>query len=212
MDLSETEVREIQIEADEQGKFMVRTEAPTEPGRHFIEITITDPSEKAAAGEWRWRRPVLMVPIYVAADEPSSPDAIIGKPPANPPSEELWVLRLLELYNQERAKVGLTRLELDSGASRVAAGQAEVHADDPNAPPDPQLALRLSKQGVPASDIAYGVSHFEYVDEAAWINLRSPSTRQALFDEATTMAGIGLARADAYDYVMFQIFLAPRED
>ncbi|MBW2278514.1 MAG: hypothetical protein JRF63_13555 [Deltaproteobacteria bacterium] len=211
IDLSDTEVLEIPIEVDEDGKFMVRTTAPATPGRHFIEVTITDPSDKGF-GEWRWHRPVLMLPIYVDVDEPSSPDEMISQPPANPPSEELWALRLLELYNRERAKAGLTRIKLDSGANYVATEQAEEYADNPEAPPDPRLGAKLSGQGLPAGDIASGVSYFEYVDEAAWFHLLSPSTRQALFNEATTTAGIGLARADNYNYSLFQIFLAPREE
>jgi len=211
MDLDDTEVVEIPIETDEQGKFMVRTEAPTATGRHFIEVTITDPAE-GTDSEWRWHRPVLMVPIYVGVDEPNAPDEMISQPPANPPSEELWALRLLELYNNERARAGLARIKLDSGANNVATDQAENHADDPETPPDPRLAQKLADQGVPPGDIAYGVNFFEYVDEAAWINLLSPSTRQALLDEATTIAGIGLARSDSYNYALFQIFLAPGEE
>ncbi len=89
--------------------------APTEPGRHFLEIISEDPAAVEEDEDEYWNHSLLMLPIYVGIEEPTLPDEMIRQPPVNPPERKDWPARILELYNRARlAKVILAAAQIPS--------------------------------------------------------------------------------------------------
>lgn len=212
MDLDETEVYRQPMEATDDGKFAIRLPAPTEPGRHFIEILTEDPDAKEEDEEDEyWNHGLLMVPIYVGVPEPSLPDEMIRRPPVNPPEREDWPGRVIELYNRARREKGLAPIGLHPVVQKLAAQRAAEFANDSETPPDSELSDKLEAAGLDIGRSLQSQGYVEYVDELAWSNLLSPSHRATLFTEQLTWAGFGIAREDQYTYVFTEYLIGKPE-
>jgi hypothetical protein len=224
VDSTPTDIYEAPIEADGAGKFAIEIEAPSTPGRHFVEITTELGDDDQAADEdadtdddgdggddddeTRWRVQLAMVPIYVDAPEPTEPDAMILSPSPNPPDRNQWPARILELYNIERAERGLAPLEMNELVADVAHARAEKLVRDLTALPDGSFPPEFTANGIIPAKISMAVGLLEYVDETAWYNLLSPAHRQALFNEEYTLYGIGIAAHDMFVFGFYEYFLA----
>ncbi len=208
MDMDPREVFETDIDADEEGKFALKVNAPTTPGRHFIEILISDPEGEDTREQDRyWQRAILMLPIYVDVPEPSAPDEMIRKPPENPPDERQWPSRFIELYNRERIDVGLPPLKLHPAATKLAREQAARHIADESTIDDSELKKILKKEGIVVDNALQARGYVQYVDERAWLHLLSPSHRQRIFNKNTTLFGIDFVNDEPYSYGYYEYLI-----
>lgn len=192
LDMSAQDVFSAPLETDENGKFAVKLTAPTEKGRHFIEILTEDPDLKNAKPEESWNHSLMMIPIYVGVDEPETPDDIILQPPVNSPDKTTWAPRILQLYNEHRVAKGLPAIELHPELSNIASKRAAQYIDDPDLPPDSEVMDKAEELGLDFGGVLQSQGYLEFVDEYAWFHLLSPSHRDRLFDKRTTHAGIGI--------------------
>jgi uncharacterized protein YkwD len=188
VDDSDVQVREIPLKLEPDGRFTVAFDAPATEGRRFIEVSALDSEETPENPQWM--RSLLMVPLYVDVPEPVEPDALIRTPAPNPPSLADWPRRAVALYNQRRTAAGLPALELDPIAVSIAAGQAKALAQSEDAPPDPQLLLRLAQAGLPTRNAQQHGGRVEYLDESTVLSLYSPSLKMTLMNPSVTRVGI----------------------
>lgn len=138
-----------------------------------------------------------------SAPAPSEPETSI--PETSAPSEEVhpYILRIVELVNEERAKAGLNALKLDTAASRAASVRAkEIVSSFSHTRPDGRsFTTALAEQGVnyrmAGENIAWGQRSPEQVMEG-WMN--SPGHRANILRESFTHIGVGYHQEGGVNY------------
>jgi hypothetical protein len=209
---AETDTREVveeALERREDGSYFVSRAVPTRPGRYFIEVRARQPKNTVARGERPWRRPLLLVPIYVGVPEPQVPDDFITHPPPVPDNPSMWAAWIAGRYNAERQRAGKPPLEVDLKLTLMAEERsryAAVHDDE--APPTPELAARLSERRHLES-----TATFDSVSDHVHLRLLEPSTRRTIVLTDRASIGIGVApgipdergrvRYTAVEYLVF---------
>ncbi len=125
--------------------------------------------------------------------------------PAISPEESVhpYVLRVLELVNEERAAAGMNPLTLDTAASRGALVRAKetVKSFSHTRPDGRHFTTALKEQGVnyrmAGENIAWGQSSPEQVMEG-WMN--SAGHRANILNESYTHIGIGYHQENGVNY------------
>lgn len=143
--------------------------------------------------------------------EDSAPDASEPEPspetqaPITSPEESVhpYVLRVLELVNEERAAAGLNPVTLDTAASRAALVRAKetVKSFSHTRPDGRNFTTALTEQGVnyrmAGENIAWGQRSPEQVMEG-WMN--SAGHRANILNESYTHIGIGYHQENGVNY------------
>jgi len=186
-------VVEERFAAGDGGAFSVTHKAPSKPGRYFIEVTGLDSRTLQAMPENPWRRTLLWVPVYVGVPEPAAPDAFVQTPSASPPDATSWGSRVVELYDEARAKAGKKPVATNGRLTALATERSGVVARaGREPPPDVVLADELASAGLPPHD--YDQSHARVDGVADYVALRllQPSARRRLLGAENVVVGVGL--------------------
>lgn len=193
------------------------TETP-EPSEPETEVPETSEPEAEApeASEPETQEPETSVP-ETEAPETQLPETMVPETPApeteapetqapTPSPEESvhpYVLRVLELVNEERAAAGLNPVTLDTAASRAALVRAKetVKSFSHTRPDGRNFTTALTEQGVnyrmAGENIAWGQRSPEQVMEG-WMN--SAGHRANIMNESYTHIGIGYHQENGVNY------------
>jgi hypothetical protein len=174
--------------------FSVRCQAPSKPGRYFIEVTAVEPLRQATDPRHPWRRSLLWVPIYVDVPETPDPDNFIRYPAADP--EENLVQAVLDTYDAERRAQHLDALQRSTKLAQLAQDRSIAAGDAAlELPPDPDLAHKLIVAGLPAHDHYQSQGKFEFLSEYIRLSLLHPANRGHLLKAEAPWVGVGIAPA-----------------
>ena len=186
-------VAELKMTPAADGSFSATRPAPGKPGRYFLQITGLDPRTLAAMPENPWRRSLLWVPVYVGVPEPAAPDAVFRAPSVNPADGTAWGARILDLYNEARARAGTPPLPRDGRLSTLAHERSELVARAGREPlPDVVLADKLAASGFPPHDYDEHEARVDSVSDYVHLRLLEPAVRRRLLGSETLVAGLGL--------------------
>ncbi len=159
-----------------------------------MEVTGTDPRTAQATPENPWRRTLLWVPIYVGVPEPAAPDDVLRAPSANPADATTWAARILDAYDEARAKAGKPRIARDGRLTALAQERSGVVARaGREPPPDAVLADKLAAAGFPPHDFDEVETRVDAVADYVHQRLLEPSVRRRLLGANALAVGLGLA-------------------
>lgn len=199
------ETSEPETEAPETSE--PETEAPetSEPETQEPETSVPEPevpeTQEPETEAPDTQLPDTMVPETPAPETPA-PDT---QAPTTSPEESVhpYVLRVLELVNEERAAAGLNPVTLDTAASRAALVRAKetVKSFSHTRPDGRNFTTALTEQGVnyrmAGENIAWGQRSPEQVMEG-WMN--SAGHRANILNESYTHIGIGYHQENGVNY------------
>jgi hypothetical protein len=175
------------------GSYSASHPAPAKPGRYFVEITGLDPRTLQAMPENPWRRSLFWAPLYVGVPEPTAPDEALRAPAPNPPDAAGWRARVLDLYDEARAKAGKQPLVRDGRISALAQERSGgVGRAGREPPPDVVLADKLAAAGFPPHEYDEHQARIDSVADYVHLRLLQPWARRRLLGAETLVAGIGL--------------------
>ena len=181
------------LSGDAGGTFSVTHKAPSKPGRYFLEVTGLDPRTLQAMPENPWRRTLLWVPVYVGVPEPAAPDAFVRAPGASPADVTTWGSRVVELYDEARAKAGKKAIATDGRVTALAAERSGVVARaGREPPPDVVLADKIAAAGYPPHDYDESHARIDGVEDYVALRLLQPSARRRLLGADAVVVGVGL--------------------
>jgi hypothetical protein len=203
-------VAEVPLRAAADGTFSVTQPAPQKPGRYFLEITGLDPRTLQAMPENPWRRSLFWVPVYVGVPEPVAPDEAIRAPsdvrrptgtspaalepaPPGPRDAAAWGDRILDLYDEARARAGKPKLLRDGRLTAMAQVRSGVVArSGREPPPDVVLADKLAAAGLPPHEYDEHHERVDTVSDYVFLRLLLPSARRRLLGISGLVTGVGL--------------------
>jgi len=172
----------------DDGTLMLVHKLPTKPGRYFVELEAKEPPARVADPSNPWRRSVLLFPIYVGVRESSKPDAYITTPPANPREASAWSNAVLDAYNAERARFGLSPLLMDPRLRAKAQQRAELAISaSTDLPFDEQLSSQIG------AAVWQSQGDLEFISEHVAMQLLRPSVRARLLASDISAVGVGIA-------------------
>ncbi len=202
-DVSEPEVEvpetsEPEIEVPETSEPETEVPETFEPETEAPETS--EPEAEAPEGS----HPETEVPES-SVPETEKPEVPDTQPPVNSPEENVhpYVLRILELVNEERAAAGLKPVVLDAAASLAARIRARetVTSFSHTRPDGRSFTTALTEQGVSyrmaGENIAWGQKSPEQV-MAGWMN--SAGHRANILKESFTHIGIGYHQENGINY------------
>lgn len=167
------------------------------------DVSIPDASvpEAPVPGETQPTPPASELPVPdTSAPEVSAPDEEL---PGASEDVHPYVLRIVELVNEERAKAGLNPVTLDAAASSAAQIRAKeiVSSFSHTRPNGSSFSTALKEQGVSyrsaGENIAYGQRTPEQVMEG-WMN--SSGHRANILNKSFTHIGVGYHQENGVNY------------
>jgi hypothetical protein len=106
-----SEILSRDLPVDSNGRFNIEVPAPAEPGLHLLEVAQRPMGvDEDDFVVYTWNDPVLLLPIYVDAEEPVRLSELPVKWRRPGPDPAAWPDQILERYNEERTRLGLKRL------------------------------------------------------------------------------------------------------
>jgi len=177
-------VREQTLAPDANGAFFFSSAAPTRPGRHFVEVQGPGPE----------RATLMLVPIYVGAPEPATPDDFIQSPPPGPADLAGWPAWLASTYDAERAKLGKGPVEIDARLDALAVERSAAYAA--GRPPAPtgteSFSAQIAAMGFRPDGFSEDVLAARGTD-AVLLRLLRPSARKRLLLSERLLLGASAA-------------------
>ncbi|MBI5527938.1 MAG: hypothetical protein HY897_16530 [Deltaproteobacteria bacterium] len=190
----------------QSGAFEVSLDAPRDPGVHHIQVQYKKAEESGKTQEWKT---LFDVPVYVGVPEPEEPEAFVSNPTPNPDDMETWSDALLAIYNRERTKFGIPRLErlVKEGSTLDPTEAAE--GDGSTASTDRTMKRRIDWHGVAEKDAVSRRWFFEHLAATAEERLKIPSERRLILDPRRTkyLAGFSKIKGDAHKFRSFEYFI-----
>jgi hypothetical protein len=186
-------VTEARFAPAEGGALTVTQNAPSKPGRYFLEITGLDARTLAAMPENPWRRTLFLAPIYVGEPERTQPDDFIARPGPAVVDATSWEGKIIDGYNAVRTKAGKAIVATDGRLTTLSRERSTVVARaGREPPPDVVLADKIAAAGFPPHDYdaveARVDSPFDYVG----LRLLVPSVRRRVLAAEPLVVGLGL--------------------
>jgi hypothetical protein len=176
------------------GSFFISRAVPAHPGRYFVEIRATEPTDKAPDPMHPTAHTVLLVPIYVGVPEPREPDAFIRSPASAPADPAAWPAWMTAMYDAQRARWKKAPLISDARLTELAQARAVAIAPARGEPvPERNLLRRMRAAGIPARTYHWETSHFDAVADYVYMRLLSPARRKQIVHSDGTMFAVGIA-------------------
>jgi hypothetical protein len=177
-------VRTVEFTPGSDGRFRIELDAPTTEGSHLIEWTGEDTRG--------WRATLLAVPIFIGAQAPATPDLPLKSEIPNPLELATWEAVVTQRVNALRTQLGLEPTQSHPALAKLAAQQAQRHAANPLAAPDPLFDV-LNASGLRTRDAFQyrGVTHnlHSRIDRA----LARPSVREQVLRPSFTRMSVAFA-------------------
>jgi uncharacterized protein YkwD len=174
---------QLQLNTENDGKFLVKVPVPEQPGAHMIQLKI-----------WRepwWHDTAFEMPIYVGVEEPAEPAPVISAPPKNPRDIERWSVRVLEAINEERAQYHIPPLQTVEEVTALAQERAAVNARKPYKNYQALDRILRERLGIRTNRWSRLRRRFEFVEELLFRLFRTPYSRGRLLDARNTRIGLG---------------------
>ena len=179
--------------AGADGAFTITRAVPSKPGRYFLEITGLDPRTAAQMPENPWRRTLFWAPVYVGVPEASAPDDFVRAPAPSPADTNAWSAKILEGYNEARARAGKKPIAADGRLTALASERSGVVARaGREPPPDVVLADKLAASGYPPHEYDEHAAVVDSVSDYVHLRLLVPSVRRRLLSAEALVVGLGL--------------------
>lgn len=217
LDQPDGKVTRLHKKALNKGMLRATLELPKEPGRYFLVVSGND-NGKAKENEVGrgalWNHTLLWVPLYVGQTAALIPFGETQDYLPNPKDPQTWPQLILQSYNAERAKHGLSPLSLAPEASQLAQSHAQRFVENPNEPRDTALQKELEAQGNKAKAEYQFRRSFRLLDALIRGNIEQPSWRYYLLKKSLTQLAVGFAYSEKnknYEYVEYLLESQPEE-
>jgi hypothetical protein len=183
---------------------------PAGAGTRYLELTgyLPDTEADRAPGEQRrWRRSLLMMPVYVDTALPTAPEGVITDLRPNPDDVGDWPQLVVDQLNEARVAAGLKPLLLTGKMNRIARDAVRTDTlEEVGKLID--LHGAMAAQGTPIRDGHTIAGVTQYLEEEVWLMLRSPAMRRSLLSKRMTRVGMAFSGPLSGDLYRHRILLA----
>ncbi|MDD5307853.1 MAG: hypothetical protein PHU25_11085, partial [Deltaproteobacteria bacterium] len=174
----------VNVPVSEDGRFVVKLLAAPEPGRYFVQLTTEEMDvDKRSMDIDRYERSVMLLPIWVASDEPSEIEQSALDPPPSPTDERTWPERVRAIYNEARAAAGLPPFGAHRWAGLMLRDFDRRLRQSFDAANFGDLAARLKENGGGILTALGGIPADQHLETAVRWSLNSPMWRSNVLDD-----------------------------